>query len=414
VFLFCVVLLPHRLAVHAQDESYSGAAEQGTGTTSPAGEPSYDPLKDYYSSDLFPKYQVETLNRTDGEGDIILPLIHKGSLYAFSLQNRILLWRIFIGGDLLNPFTVRENTVYLYDIYNRVYAIDLSEGTLFWKRYLGSEIKGRLIIFEGFIVAPTLNGSIHFIDRRNGDVSFTYDGEGEINAGPNLYEHLIIVPYRSGRIVAYDIRSRSEAWVFKSGGLISVQPKVRDEQIYFGSWNDTFYALDIFTGELRWSSYVGDTLTREFMVFDSEIILFFSDGETVCLSRNGGEINWVKHFKGVEFNYNYFSGNGKIYVFIPDFIALSPADGEMVLDYRERSFFMYKEMLFDNMVEGVLPISDEERVRLLSERYFTVSSYPYLPPAFARDRFVYFITDSGYLYVYDLIEDFFRLKYQLP
>jgi outer membrane protein assembly factor BamB len=408
------MLLSLRLTVHAQDESGPEASDRGTGVTTSEGDRPFDPLKDYYSSDLFPQYEVETLNRTDGESDTILPIVHEGSLFAFSLQHRVLLWRIFVGGDLLNPFTVREDTVYLYDIYNRIYAIDLSEGRLFWKRYVGSEIKGRLIIYEGFIIAPTLSGSIHFIDRSSGDVSFTYDGEGEINAGLNLHQNLIIVPYRNGRIVAYDIGTRSEAWVFKSGGLISVQPKIRDGQIYFGSWNDTFYALDVRTGKVRWSSYVGDTLTRDFMVFDGEIILFFSDGETVCLSRNGGEIKWVKYFKGVEFNYNYFAGNGKLYVFIPDFIALDPADGEMVLDYRERSFFMYKEMLFDNMIEGEHPISDEERVRLLSERYFTVSSYPYLPPALVQERYVYFITDSGYLYVYDLKQDFFDLKYQLP
>jgi hypothetical protein len=134
----------------------------------------------------------------------------------------------------------------------------------------------------------------------------------------------------------------------------------------------------------------------------------------VCLHRNKGEIKWVKYFKDVEFNYNYFSGPKTMYVFVPDFIALDPSSGSMLFDYRERSFTLYKDMLFDNMVEGERPIPDQERVRLLNEQYFSVSDFPYLPPDIVNERFAYFITDENILYVYDLQQDFFVLKYHLP
>ena len=121
-----------------------------------------------------------------------------------------------------------------------------------------------------------------------------------------------------------------------------------------------------------------------------------------------------QYFKDVEFNYNYFAGPDTVYVFIPDFIALEPSTGSMLFDYRERSFTLYKDMLFDNMVEGEYPIPDQERVRLLNERYFSVSQYPYLPPYIIGGRFAYFITDENVLYVYDLHNDFFIVKFQLP
>jgi hypothetical protein len=134
----------------------------------------------------------------------------------------------------------------------------------------------------------------------------------------------------------------------------------------------------------------------------------------VCLHRNKGEIKWVKYFNDVEFNYNYFAGPNTMYVFVPDFIALDPSSGSMLFDYRERSFTLYKDMLFDNMVEGERPIPDQERVRLLNEQYFSVSDFPYLPPDIVDERFAYFITDENILYVYDLQQDFFVLKYHLP
>lgn len=370
--------------------------------------------QDLYTTELYPPYEVEILHQTDGSNETVFPLVHKGTLYSFSLNHGLPLWRIFIGGDLLNPYIMGDRTVYFYDIYNRIYAIDLIQGTVFWKRNLDNEIKGKLIIYGSFLVALTLDGIIHILDRADGELLFTYRGEGEINAGVSMYEDIIIVPYRNGRIVAYDLQSRREIWVFKANGLISVQPVIRDENIYFGSWDDTFYALDVRTGEILWTSYVGNTITRDFLVFDREIVLFFTDGEMVGLHRNRGEIKWVKYFKGVEFNYNYFAGQNKFYIFIPGFIALDSSDGDVLFDYRERSFALYKDMLFDNMVKGERPISEQERVELLAERYFTVSDFPYLPPAYVDGRYVYFVSDNSYLYIYDLYRDFFVLKFRFP
>ena len=370
--------------------------------------------QDLSTTELFPDYEVESLHRRDEFDDIVFPFIYKGSLYSFSLGFRNPLWKIFIGGDLLSPYTVGEEMVYLYDIYNRVYAIDLQRGKLLWRSSLGNQIKGSIVIYKGFLVASTIDGAVHIMDRRNGERLFTYRGRGEINAGITLFEDMVIVPYRNGDIVAYNLSQRREDWVFNAGSLISILPVIRDGEIYFGSWDDTFYALDVRTGKTLWSSYVGNTITRNFLVFEREIVLFFSDGEMVCLHRNKGEIKWVKYFRDVEFNYNYFAGPKTMYVFVPDFIALEPSNGSMLFDYRERSFTLYKDMLFDNMVEGERPIPDQERVRLLNEQYFSVSDFPYLPPDIVDERYAYFITDENILYVYDLQQDFFVLKYHLP
>jgi outer membrane protein assembly factor BamB len=370
-------------------------------------------LYEIQANTLFPEYTVETFDRSDDTEDTIIPLVFNGYLYSFSLSKKIPLWRIFIGGDLLNPFSVHENNVYFYDIFNRIYSIDLNDGHFYWRTYIANEIRGGILIHNNFLIVATLDGAIHVIDRNSGEVIFTYDGEGEINAGLKIFDNLIIVSYKNGKITAYDVKTRSEEWSFSAGGLVSVNPVIKDQFLYFGSWDNTFYALNIFTGEPKWVSYIGETVTRKFIVFEHEIILFFAGGEMVCLTRENGEIKWVKYLKNVEFNYNYFGGIDAVYVFIPDFIAISPTNGNIIFDYRERSFFLYKEMLFDNMVEGENPLSEDEQIRLLSEKYFTVNSYPYLPPVNIDSHYVYFVTDTSYLFVYDLTLDFFILKFRM-
>jgi len=143
------------------------------------------------------------------------------------------------------------------------------------------------------------------------------------------------------------------------------------------------------------------------------IVLFFSKGEVVCLNRETGAIEWIKYFPNVDFNYNYFSGEKAMYVFLPDFTAFDPINGGLLFDYRERAFNLYKEMLFDNMVEGINPLSDKYRIRLLSDVYFSVDAFPYLPPARADGNLVYFVTGNSFLYIYDLLKDFFTLKYKM-
>ena len=133
----------------------------------------------------------------------------------------------------------------------------------------------------------------------------------------------------------------------------------------------------------------------------------------MCLRRDTGEIKWVKQFENVDFNYNYFPGLEKFFIFIPDFIALSPRDGQVLFKYRERAHYYYKEMLFENMVEGERLLSDNDKLRYLTEVYFAVSSYPVLPPRKNGSNLIYFVTDNSFFYVYDVEKDFYLLKYKL-
>ncbi len=361
----------------------------------------------------FPDYQIEVFHDTATLEDVILPFIYNGYLYTFSLDKGLLLWRIFIGGDLANPFTVKDRNLYLYDIYNRVYSIDIVYGVIRWKIEIQNEIKGKISLYGNLLLVSTQWGYIYVMNAENGKTVYEFSGKEDINTSFQIYKNLMIVPHKNGKVTAYNMDTKSIEWVFYSGGIISVSPVIKDGHIYFGDWDDTFYALDALTGKPLWVSYVGENISRDFIVFDKEIILFFSKGQIICLAKDNGEIEWVKYFKNVEFSYNYFAGEDKFYIFTPDFIAIEPEDGQVIFNYRERAFNFYKEMLFENMIEGEHPLSAEDRIRFLSEIYFTVSNYPLLPPVKTERNLIYFVTDNSYFYVYDPGQDFFILKYKL-
>jgi hypothetical protein len=367
----------------------------------------------YPGEGYFPDYRIEVFYEAAESEESILPFVYNGYLYTFSLKQKLPLWRIFIGGDLTKPFTTKDENLYMYDVFNRVYSIDSVKRKIEWRVDIDNEIKGELCVYRNFVLASTKQGQIYVINTLDGAIIDEYIGNDEINTSFKVFNNLMIVPYKNGRVVAYNIDTRRIEWEFYSNGIIDVSPVIEDGQLFFGAWDRTFYALDILSGEQLWSSYVGENVSRDFIIFDHEIILFFSKGEIMCLNRDNGEISWVKQFENIDFNYNYFAGIDKFFIFIPDFIALSPIDGHVLFKYRERAHYFYKEMLFDNMVEGERLLSDNDKLRYLTEVYFTVSSYPVLPPRNNGSNLIYFVTDNSYFYVYDTEKDFYLLKYKL-
>lgn len=362
---------------------------------------------------LYPDFTVEHLHDETAPDDVILPFIFNGYLYSFSLGNGTPLWRIFIGGDLRNPFSVRSGTLYFYDIYNRLYSMELSGGKLAWKTEIRSEIIGKPCIYEDLVIVSTQKGTIYLIDSDNGRVIYEYESKGEMSARLNLFQNLVVASYKNGQIVAYDIATGAAEWMFTAGGIINTAPVIEDGRMFFGAWDDTFYVINAVNGKLIWKTYVGENISRDFMVFENEIILFFSKGQILGLNRYNGDIEWVKYFVNIEFNFNYFAGKDKFFIFVPELIAMDPEDGGTIFSYKERAFYFYKEMLFENMIEGKHRLTDMEKLEFLSDVYFSVNTYPLLPPVTEKGELSYFVADDSYLYVYDIEKDFFIVKYKL-
>lgn len=358
-----------------------------------------------------PDYQVELLNQVDSRKGTFFSFVFNGFLYLFSLEARKPLWRVFIGGDLVNPYQVGER-VYFYDIYNRVYAVT-REGRELWVTEVDHEIRGKPAIYGDVLIIATQGGGIHLLDSSDGQILFSGGGNGEISAGARVIEDLLVVTFKEGRLTAFHLPEGDPAWEFSAGGIVSVAPVAEGGSLYFGSWDSMFYALNLREGTLEWKSFVGESVTREFLVIRDRIVLFFSQGEMVCLNRRSGDIEWVKVIEDVDFNYNYFDGTDTLFVLTPELLALDPRNGSVLFRYRERAFQLYKDMLFDNMVEGLHPLTEQDRQKLLEEVYFTVERYPFLPPEHAGEHLVYFITESAYLYVYDARKDMFVLRYSL-
>jgi len=363
--------------------------------------------------ELFPVFEIEPLNDVAIEGDLLFPIVYNGYLYIFSLHNRLPVWRLFIGGDIISPFEVGKDMLYLYDIYNRLYAIDIKQGKIIWKLTASDEIRGRLVLYDHYLIVSTAKGLVYVVDSRNGDVIDMHSGGGEIYADIRRIDNLIIISYKSGDIIAYNTERRELEWDFQSGGIVTVAPVIDEGTLFFGAWNSTMYALDARSGEIRWINYVGKSVTRDFLIFDNEIVLFFADGELLSLSREDGRILWVQYMREIDFSYNYFAGEDLFYLFVPELVAMDPSDGSVVFNYKERAFTLFKEMLFDNMIEGEEPIPDERKNQILNEVYFSVSSYPILPPLMMHNDFIYFVAEDRHLYIYDLKKDFFVVKYRM-
>lgn len=370
---------------------------------------------------ILPMFKPEVLlqeEESTGEGkkpqkDIYLPFVNNGYLYVFSMNHKAPIWRIFIGGDLQKPFILLDNEVYFYDVYNRMYRMVIENSRIEWITQIDGEIEGAPIFYENFLLVGTQNGDVFLVDRISGVIVRKYSFSTELSTGLYRYGNIIVVPFRSGRVVGYSIDNGSKVWEFSTDGIIVAPPVVKYGVIYFGAWDENFYAIDVFTGKLIWSTYIGENIARDFLVFNDWIVLFFSQGEVITLSRETGEITWVKYYRNIEFSYNYFQGSNKFFIFLPEVVAVDPSDGSIIYRYEDRAFEMYKNALFDMMIEAEEPLTDQKKEKLLRDVYFNVSSYPMLPPFRYNERFAYFVAEDSYLYIFDIVKEFFVVRYKL-
>jgi outer membrane protein assembly factor BamB len=380
--------------------SFSQSAETESPTLSP-------------TTSVIPEYQIEEMGAPGDAEEPLLPFVHNGYVYAFSVAGKRPVWRIFIGGDLVNPFTVDKGRLFVYDIYNRMLGIDAVKRKILWKTDIKDEIRGRPCVYKHYVLVSTQKGSLVILSDESGQILFEHPGAAGVVGGLTVFRNLAVVPYKNGRIAAFDVDTKTEAWAFNAGGAVGVSPVVSGGFVYVGAWNETFYAIDASTGKLRWASYVGEDVSREFLVFDDVVVLFFSKGQVLGLDQESGEIRWARNFERLEFNFNYFQAKRKFFLFTPEFTALNPSTGEVLYRYRERAYSAFKEMLFENMIAGEHALTEEEKNVIMSTAYFTVKSYPHMPPLTAGGTLVYFVTEDSYFYVYDLERDFFMLKYKL-
>ena len=88
----------------------------------------------------FPVYEIELLNEVTVDEDLVFPLVYNGYIYTFSLKQKLPIWRLFIGGDIISPWIVKDDLIYFHDIYNRVYAVEIKSGTILWQLTIENEI----------------------------------------------------------------------------------------------------------------------------------------------------------------------------------------------------------------------------------------------------------------------------------
>jgi len=360
----------------------------------------------------FPANSSEIINKYSSQDKKLLPFVYNGFIYTFSVDRKLLLWKFFIGGDLENPFVLDNNQLFFFDIYNRLYSVDFIDGKLRWVKAIDNEIIGKPVIIKGSVVVITQNGRILVFSKSSGKLIELYDTKHEIAGGGNFYKDLMVVTFKEGMIIAYNIYTGKKVWQFINTGFISIKPIIDEGKLFFGTWDNNFYSLDLEKGKLLWINYIGSKVSRDFLIFKNSIILFLSDGEILSLDKQTGIINWVKYFKGIDFDYNYFKGIEKFYIFRPELVAYDPLSGSVLFNYRERVYKLYKDMLFDTMVEGKHFINEKEKESLLKNKYFVVNSYPVLPPI-NDNNLVYFVGEDSNLYIYDIKKDFFIVKYKL-
>lgn len=229
-----------------------------------------------------------------------------GNLYAVSLENGRMEWKVSLRAALYSRPTVVKGRLFVTTANDTVHAVDagsgeliwtyrrkasliatihaastplvdgeevlvgmsdgalvalnLQDGTLRWEKKLSAsskfiDVDARPVLADGVLYVPSYDGALHALRRRDGETLWRYDAGGSHE--PVLEKDHIYLPSSNGQVYALDRRNGSVVWSFPlDGGGVPTRMLLIDGRLFFGSSYQFFYVLDASNGAplYRWNA----------------------------------------------------------------------------------------------------------------------------------------------------------------
>lgn len=209
-----------------------------------------------------------------------------------------------IGGGLASSGAI----LYATNGYNELLAMNPKEGGIFWRKKLSSPSRAAPAILDDRVFVLTLDNRLLALNAADGTLLWDYQGLSEVAglvgaAAPAVSSEIALSPMSSGELVALRVQNGSVAWgdnlspTVKVGGLgalpdIRALPILDKGRVIAVSYSGKMVAIDERTGSRVWQKDIGSASTP--WVAGDQIFVISSNDELVALSRESGDVLWVK------------------------------------------------------------------------------------------------------------------------
>ena len=259
----------------------------------------------------------------DAERFVSSPIVARGQVFAmdtgtnvsaFDAETGGRLWEIELTpededeGHISGGVAYENGRVVVTTGFGQVIALDAGTGVEVWRRDVGSPMRTPPTLRGGRVFAVTVNNKLNVLDATNGDTLWAHAGMAEAasilgGGSPAVDASVVVVPYSSGELVALKVENGRVLWTdslaaVKRTDVVSTLAHIRGRPIIDRgrvialSHGGLMVAIDLRSGLRLWSKEIGG-LESPWVVGDY-IYIMSNDGELICLSRDDGNIYWVR------------------------------------------------------------------------------------------------------------------------
>jgi outer membrane protein assembly factor BamB len=264
--------------------------------------------------------------------DIIYALDTSGNVVSLQASTGEVLWhaditpaerdRPIIGGGL----AVGGGKVFVTSPHAEVLALDAKTGQPLWRIPTQSPIRAAPTLAEGRLYVLTISNQLEVLDVETGNRLWNHAGITEFagllgTANPAVSKGVVVVTYSSGEICALRAENGHPLWTetltatkrpdsLSALAHIRALPIIDQNTVLVVGHNQKMAAYDLRRGGRLWERSIGGLRTPA--VVGEYIFMITSHNEILCLTRDYGQIVWVKKLEPDEEALHKVVWNGPI------------------------------------------------------------------------------------------------------
>jgi len=314
---------------------------------------------------ITPQWTV-SIGSGNGEGRFLSsPIVSEGVVYALDTSGHVIalesssgqiLWQIgispsereeaIIGGGL--AFGVGK--IFVTSPHAEVLALDAKTGQILWRIPTQSPVRAAPTFSDGRLYVLTISNQLEVLDASTGKRLWEHAGITESagllgTACPAVAKGVVVVTYSSGEIYALKAENGHQLWTetlsptrrpdsLSSLSHIRALPVIDQNIVLIFGHNQKMAAYDLRRGEKLWERSIGGLRTPA--VVGDYIFMINSHNEMICLTRDYGQVLWVKKLESdLEHPYKVIwdgpiVANNKLYIVSAGgaLVALDPTNGK--------------------------------------------------------------------------------------
>lgn len=297
--------------------------EMGRDWPQMGGDPAHTTSNFSLNEALAPQW-TSSIGSGVGDGRFLsLPILTEGVLYAMDTRGQVSALKADSGEALWSTDISPENhesaiiggglaygggKIFVTSPHAEVLGLDAASGKILWRLPTPSPVRAAPTLANGRLYVLTISNQLEVLDAETGNRLWNHAGITEHagllgTASPAVSNSVVVVTYSSGEIYALKAENGHQLWTetlsstrrpdsLSSLSHIKAFPVIDKDKVIIIGHNQKMAAYDLNRGERLWERHIGGTRTPA--VVGGYIFMINSHNELLCLTRDHGQVVWVR------------------------------------------------------------------------------------------------------------------------